>query len=161
MTAQKISLPQAFLSSLQISHFTVLLHFNGRRPAPVRCAGLLSDGPVIGRGNSGFLIGAAEGSNRQGRRVAATAKRRTGLPYHAFPVQDGFGHATGHDGVAVDEREEEAEVLLRAAEVVAERGPPLLAVRLQRVLEVRLLQRLLQRVGGEDRAPAVGIRSEE
>src|SRR5688500_4237239 len=61
MTAQKISLPQAFLSSLQISHFTVLLHFNGRRLAPVRCAGLLLDGPVIGRGNSGLLISAKEG----------------------------------------------------------------------------------------------------
>src|SRR5688572_7138522 len=84
-------------------------------------------------------------------------REQVGSPNDALPMQNRLGHSTRHHLIAIDERQEEPEVLLRAAQVIAERRAPLLAVRLQRVLEVGFLQRLAQRVDREDRAPAVRI----
>src|SRR5690348_5696153 len=60
----------------------------------------------------------------------------------ALAQKDRFCQTCRHDLVPIDQREEEPKVLLRAAEVVAEGCAPLLAVRLESVLKMRLLERL-------------------
>src|SRR6185369_304112 len=83
--------------------------------------------------------------------------KRGASPHDAFAEEDRLGEAGGHHFVSVDQGEEEAEVLLGAAQVVAQGRAPLLSVRLESVLKVFLLDRLLRGVGGEDGGPAGGI----
>src|SRR3954447_23906669 len=83
--------------------------------------------------------------------------RTTNLSDDAFAEKDALGQSAGHDLVPVDEREQKSEVLLRPAEVLAERRAPLRPVRAQCVLQMPLLESLLDCVGREDRGPAVGV----
>src|SRR4030095_12432325 len=78
-------------------------------------------------------------------------------PHDALPEQDRLAQPRGHHLVAIDEWQEKPKVLLRAAEVVAERGPPLVAEDLEGVLRMLFLQRFLDRVGCEQRGPATRI----
>src|SRR2546421_8298835 len=77
--------------------------------------------------------------------------------HHPLAEQDRLGQSRGHHLVAIDQWQEESQVLLWPAQVVAQRRPPLVAIRRQGILKVRLLQSLLDRIRGEDCAPDVGI----
>src|SRR5438445_11063322 len=57
-----------------------------------------------------------------------------GLSDDTFAQQDRLGQSGCHHLVAVDQWQQETQVLLRAAQVVAERRAPLVPVRLQGVL---------------------------
>lgn len=50
------------------------------------------------------------------------------LPDHAFAGQDGFSQAGGHFRIPVDHRQQKSQVLLGAAQVIAQGSPPLLAI---------------------------------
>src|SRR5690242_1241458 len=90
-------------------------------------------------------------------RVISRSYQTAHLPDDALARQNRLGQAGGHFFVAVDHWKQETEVLLGAAQVVAQRRAPAMAIGLQGVLEVTFFQSLFDRVGGMDRGPAVRI----
>src|SRR5688572_18218945 len=90
-------------------------------------------------------------------RGGAAFIRRRQLPDDTFSQQDRFGKACCHWLLAEDQRKQEPEILLRPPQVIAEGRTPLVAVGLQSVLKVPFLERLLDRVGGVEGRPAVGV----
>src|SRR5437016_14618130 len=80
-----------------------------------------------------------------------------GLSDDAFAQENRLRQTARHHGISVHQRKQELQVLLRPAEVFAERRAPLFAIRPQRVLQMPLGERLSHCIGREQRRPAVGI----
>src|SRR5688572_11009455 len=75
-------------------------------------------------------------TNRYIRNVQELCSYQTmGLSDNALTEQNGFGQAAGHHLVAIHQRQQKAEVLLRPAKVIAKRRAPTMTVRLQSILK--------------------------
>src|SRR5437868_4959165 len=97
-----------------------------------------------------LFISTPRNASAQSASSAPSAFHSSFLPHHALPHQNRLRQSIGHHLIAIDQRQEESQVLLGAAQVVAQGGSPFLAVALNGVLKEWLLEGFFQDFGGVD-----------